>query len=76
MPFGVKTMSEQRKSLVAEINSGDLSISAICRKYGISRPTAYKWLQRSETDDSFEERSRMPLHSPNRTIKSIELRQK
>lgn len=72
MPFGAITMSEQRKSLIEEIKAGELDISNLCRKYGISRPTAYKWLERSKTDISFEEHSRMPLYSPNKTIKFIE----
>jgi transposase InsO family protein len=72
MPWKEQTMSEQRKSLVEEIKLGEENLSSICRKYGITRPTAYKWLYRSETDASFSEHSRMPLHSPTRTEKSIE----
>jgi len=72
MPWKEKSMSQKRKTLVEEINSGEESLSAICRKYAVSRPTAYKWLLRSETGDSFEELSRKPLGSPNQTMKSVE----
>ena len=33
MPFGERTMSEQRASLVKEIEIGERSLSALCRKY-------------------------------------------
>jgi len=67
-----KSMSEQRKSLVEEINRGEYSISEVCRQYDVSRPTAYKWLKRSKSGSSFEEQSRKPLHSPNRTNPELE----
>jgi len=72
MPFGVPTMSEQRKTLAEEISSGERSISELCRKYGVSRPTAYKWLARSESGESMESRSRAPHHSPCKTCPSVE----
>jgi transposase InsO family protein len=65
-------MSEQRKSLVEEIKFGEQGISALCRKYGVSRPTAYKWLERNDSCGSFESRSRAPLHSPGKTCPSVE----
>jgi len=66
------TMAEQRRTLVEEIKSGEHSISVLCRKYGISRPTAYKWLSRNNSGETFESRSRKPLHSPCKTCPSIE----
>ena len=72
MPFGVQTMAEQRASLVEEIKSGDRSISEFCREYGVSRRTAYKWLERSELGESMEDRSRVPLNSPNKTSPAVE----
>jgi len=72
MPFGVLTMAEQRESLIEEIKSGEHSISALCRKYGVSRPTAYKWLERNASGESFESRRREPLCSPNKTCPSVE----
>ena len=65
-------MAEQRKSLVEEIKSGEHSISVLCRKYGVSRPTAYKWLERNDSCGSFENRSRVPHHSPGKTCLSVE----
>ncbi|MCL2101712.1 MAG: DDE-type integrase/transposase/recombinase, partial [Fibromonadales bacterium] len=65
-------MSEQRASLVEDIKSGNLSISELCRNYGVSRPTAYKWLERSEHGESMDDRSRIPLNSPSKTCPAIE----
>ena len=45
----VKRAHEQRKSL-----------SALCREYGITRRTGYKWLERAEAGESLEDRSRRP----------------
>jgi len=72
MPFGVQTMAEQRTSLVEEIQAGERSISELCHKYGISRPTAYKWLERREHGESMESRSKAPLNSPNKTDPAAE----
>ena len=72
MPFGERTMAEQRKSLVEEIRLGERSISAICRDWGISRPTAYKWLRRSEAGEPMNDMSRAPQRSPSRTSPAVE----
>jgi transposase InsO family protein len=65
-------MSEQRKSLVEEIRFGEQGISVLCRKYGVSRPTAYKWLIRSESGCSMENMSKAPLNSPGKTAGPVE----
>jgi len=65
-------MAEQRASLVEEIRLGEHSISELCRKYGVSRPTAYKWLERSLLGESMECRSKAPLKSPLKTSPVIE----
>jgi transposase InsO family protein len=65
-------MAEERSSLVSEIRVGKLSLSAVCRKYGVSRPTAYKWIQRSDNGDSMDDRSRAPLNSPRKTSAAVE----
>jgi len=72
MPFGVRTMAEQRKSLVEEIKSGEHSISELCREYEISRPTAYKWLKRHELGETMECRNKAPLSSPSKTSPAVE----
>jgi len=73
MPFGVKNVSELRLSLVTEIVEKGRSVSSVCRDFGVSRPTAYKWVNRSkEFGASPDDRSRPPLHSPNRISLEME----
>jgi transposase InsO family protein len=72
MPFGVLSMSEQRISFVLEILQGELSLSAICRKHDISRPTAYKWLDRYKAGEAMDSRSKSPQHRPRKTGVAVE----
>lgn len=58
-------------------------ISGLCREYGISRETGYKWLNRFKQEglDGLEERSRRPSGSPLATAEELvaavlELREK
>jgi len=55
-------------------DKADANMSALCRRFNISRPTGYKWLARyrEEGRAGLEERSRRPDESPNRTPKHIE----
>ena len=50
-------------------------ISVLCREYGISRETGYKWLNRfkREGPDGLEERSRRPQSSPLSTAEDVVL---
>jgi transposase InsO family protein len=46
---------------------------ALCRRYGISPTTAYKWLARAaQPEEPFQDRSRRPRHSPKRTPADME----
>ncbi len=49
---------------------------ALCRRYGISAQTAYKWLDRaaSNPQERFADRSRRPHSSPARTPQEIEVK--
>jgi len=57
-----------RSEFVALARQADANISALCRSYGISRKTGYKWLGREEP----VEVSRRPHQSPSRTTASTE----
>jgi transposase InsO family protein len=74
MPWEVGTMSELRWNFVQEVLVLKRSISASCRKYGISRKTGYKWLvrHRAETEAKLVDRSRRPRQSPRRTAPALE----
>ena len=43
------------------------NISELCRRFGVSRVTAYKWIDRylANPDEDFVDRCRRPLHCPN-----------
>lgn len=70
------TVSEQRLFLVNLIDEGRESVAAICRRLGISRKTAYKWLARwrQEPKAPLADRSRRPRTSPKRTEADLEAR--
>jgi transposase InsO family protein len=57
---------EERMKLLVEYLGGDVSMSDLCRAYGVSRKTAYKWLgrYRSEGLCGLQDRSRAPLGHP------------
>jgi transposase InsO family protein len=50
------------------------TVSELCDRFGISRKTGYKWLDRYEEEgvDGLKDRSRRPKSSPNRTPGEIE----
>jgi transposase InsO family protein len=54
---------EQRLDLVRQIGEGKLSISELCRRFRISRPTAYKWKRRYQEKKlrGLRDKSRRPL---------------
>lgn len=66
----------QRLRLVKEMVAGRESITALARKYGVSRKTAYKWLARWEAGGrdvgALTERSRAPRTCPRRLASTTE----
>jgi transposase InsO family protein len=57
---------DERLRFVLGVGAGDLSVSALCRRAGVSRKTGYKWLERWRLDGAagLEDRSRAPLSHP------------
>jgi len=55
---------EERMRFVDAVVENEEAFAAICRRFGVSRKTGYKWLQRYEADgiEGLKERSRAPLH--------------
>jgi len=51
-----------------------LTMSELCRCYGITRKTGYKWIKRYRAEglDGLKERSKRPLNSPSKTSRKIE----
>ena len=46
MPWTEQNLRDGRMCFVAAYRRGDASLSALCARYGISRGTGYKWLER------------------------------
>jgi transposase InsO family protein len=64
--------------LAESIGSGEASgsMSELCRRYGISRKTGYKWLERHQKEGSagLADRSRAPRRQPHKTCEPVEER--
>ena len=73
MPWKVINQMELKIKLVTDWNDGCSSITDLSQKYGVSRPTIYKWLKRYEQSgiEGLKEKSRAPKKSPHRTSPEI-----
>ena len=77
MPWKRMDVSEQRMRFVIRAVSGGERLGALCREFGISRPTGYLWrgrYQQAGSLTSLAEKSRRPQHSPGRTAEWMEQR--
>ena len=74
MPWKVSGVVEERKQFVSEYESGEWTMTDLCRNYGISRPTGYALLRRygARGASGLEECSRAPWRHPNQTPGEIE----
>ena len=73
MPWKDKTVEELRKEFV-EAAQDCSNFSSLCREFGITRATGYKWLERYENNESLSDRSRRPKITANKTPEAIETR--
>jgi transposase InsO family protein len=57
---------DERMCFVMAIKERDEAFAAVCRQFGVSRKTGYKWLERYQEDgiEGLLDRSRAPLHHP------------
>lgn len=69
MPWNETTPVEERAKFVLAARSGLYSMSELCERYEISRPTGYKWVGRfaAEGFEGLHDRSHAPLHPRQRT---------
>src|SRR5262245_46810498 len=74
MPWREVSLMDQRKEFVRLFQQPDVNRRELCRRFGISPKTAYKWLARATAAkmDWAQDRSRRPLASPARSSKAIE----
>ena len=77
MPWRSSSVMDVRIEFVVLANAGIKSMSELCREFGISRPTGYRWLNRYREVNSVNglvEKSRRPHRIPGRTPAAIENR--
>jgi len=70
LPWSEVTVKDQREEFVRLASQADANVSELCRRFGISRKTGYKWLGRDDLDD----RSRRPHTSPRQLAPALEAR--
>lgn len=68
VPWSPVTLTDQRAEFLALARQTESNVADLCRRFGISRKTGYKWLNRESSADS----SRRPLTTPTRTADEIE----
>jgi putative transposase len=64
---------EQRRQFVRAYESGLWTMTELCERYAVSRPTGYKWVARwaAEGDEGLAERERSPQTCPHRTAEAV-----
>ena len=72
MSWETKTVMEQREQFVAEAAERKETITALCLKYGISRKTGYKWINRAAEGLQLCDQSRRPHQQPSKTAEDVE----
>ena len=71
MPWKDKTVEDLRKEFVEAVKTSR-NFSALCREFGITRKTGYKWIDRYKQYQSLSNRSHAPIHMPGKTSPEIE----
>ena len=77
MPWQTTDIMEERIKFILQALRGDLNFSGLCRDFGISRSTGYRWLKRYRDCGRIfkvNELSRQPHHSPTKTSPEHEAR--
>ena len=66
MPWESKTVEDLRKEFVLAQQECD-NFSSLCREFGITRKTGYKWKERYENGETLSDLSRKPATVANKT---------
>lgn len=74
MPWKQVELVMQRQELIEALLRPGANIQQICKKYNISRKTAYKWLNRYEVEglNGLRDKSKAPQTHPNQTPREME----
>lgn len=69
MAWRVTKVEEQRKLFIDAYMSREVSVADLCRDFGISRKTAYKWIDRFRAggEEGLKDRSRAPHKQAGKT---------
>lgn len=74
MPWLETDVRDRRIEFVKAVRAPGAKLARVCRAFGISRKTGYKWVQRDEASHSvaaLTDRSRRPVTSPRRTAAGV-----
>ena len=73
MPWKIISAMNQKIQLIADWQSKNLSLTDLSQKYGISRPTVYKLIERYEQRgiEGLKEQSRAPKTCPHKTPEKV-----
>lgn len=73
MPWKETSVVEERIRFIMELERGDISKAALCRRFGISRPTGDKWIRRYEIArlQGLSDEPRTPRRHPNETPEEL-----
>lgn len=73
MPFPETHVMDTRRQFVIEALSSLASKAELCRRFGISRPTGYKWIERwlTEGPEGLQDRASRPHRSPRSTSPEV-----
>lgn len=76
MAWKVESIVSVRREFVELAMVEGANVAELCRRFGVSRKTGYKWLARfrSEGGSALGDRSRRPVQSPERTDAAMEER--
>jgi putative transposase len=74
MTWKTTTPNQEREAFIGEHESGGFGLAELARRFGISRKTAYKWVERYREGGRAEltDRSRAPVNHPNAIGKAME----
>src|SRR3712207_1144116 len=74
MPWQEQSIVSLKQEFVTLADQEGTNMRALCRRFGISPQTGYKWLRRyrAEGPAGLAERSRRPRQSPRRTAAALD----
>jgi transposase InsO family protein len=74
MPWKEATPMSSRLEFILLVQQPGANVAALCRSFGVSRKTAYKWLERyrSDGENGLQDQSRKPHMSPTIASASLE----